>query len=69
MDPHPTIWVVMNHSGQIIHQSTDSTHVDLMRRYVEKSREVGDDWVLVEYSLGTILAGSDKQTKAALQGG
>lgn len=57
MSAHPNqLWIIINFDGQIVHQTTDPAHVELMRRYVRKSREAGDDWKLLQYSFDKVVA-------------
>lgn len=65
MPKHPTkLWLIVDFEGHIVHQSTDLSHVDLMRRYVRKSREAGDDWTLLKYSFDEVVS-CDELDKAA----
>lgn len=50
-----SIWVIINHEYRIIHQTTNPDHIELMRRYVRKAREAGDDWKLVQYNISQVI--------------
>lgn len=66
MASHPTrLWLIVNHDGLIIHQTSDPSHVDLMERYVRKSREVGDDWALVQYAFEKVVSIQPDANKVA----
>ena len=49
------LWIIVNHAGHIVHQTSDFANLDLMKRYVIKSRESGDDWKLLKYSLEEVI--------------
>lgn len=49
------LWIIVNFDGQVIHHTTDPAHVELMQRYVLKSREAGDDWRLLQYAFDKVV--------------
>lgn len=65
MASHPkNLWVIINHDGRVMHQTFNPAHLSMMRRYVKRSREAGDDWELLQYLLDGVVKceGSLKET-------
>ena len=65
MTPKTTVWVIINHDELIVHQTTNPETVELMKRYVLKAREAGDDWKLVEYRFEKIIQCDSHSNKVA----
>lgn len=59
------LWLIVNHDGHIVHQTPNPEHVELMKRYVCKSIEAGDDWTLREYTFEKVVPCNKQQSKVA----
>ena len=55
-DKFPTqLLVIVDHNGSIVHQSQGDMHLDMMKKYVHKAQDAGDDWSLLQYKLDHVI--------------